>query len=98
MQRAALHIILGYRYSSYKEALALFGIDSLEDRRVKLCSKFAHKAVKHDKFTKWFKVNETRTRTRQQQPKYCHVRARLGRYQKSPLSYLTEILNCTKKK
>ena len=73
VQRAALNIILGYRYSSYKEALELFGIDSLEDRRVKLCSKFSHKAVKQDKFNKLFKVNETRTRTRQEKPKYCYV-------------------------
>ena len=98
VQRAALNIILGYRYSTYKEALQWFNIDSLEDRRVQLCSKFAHKAVKHDKFKNWFKVNHARTRTRQEQPKYCHVRARLGRYQKSPLSYLTAILNCAKKK
>jgi hypothetical protein len=57
VQRAALNIILGYRYSTYKEALQWFNIDSLEDRRVQLCSKFAHKAVKHDKFKNWFKVN-----------------------------------------
>ena len=41
VQRAALNIILGYRYTSYKEALEFFNLDSLEDRRKKLCSKFA---------------------------------------------------------
>ena len=96
VQRAALNIILGYRYTSYKEALELFNLDSLEDRRKKLCSKFVNKAVKHEKFQNWFKVNKTRSRTRQEQPRYCHVRARLCRYQKSPLSYLTEILNSAK--
>ena len=98
VQRAALHIILGFSYSTYMEALESLNIESLETRRVKLCSKFAHKAVKHEKFKNWFKINETPSRTRQEQPMYCHVKARLKRYQQSPLSYLTGILNSTKKK
>ena len=96
VQRAALNIILGYRYTSYKEALEWFDLESLEDRRRKLCSKFAKKAVKHENFQNWFKVDKTRSRKRQEQPRYCHVRARLGRYKKSPLSYLTDILNSAK--
>ena len=87
VQRAALHIILGFSYSTYLEALESLNIESLEARRVKLCSKFAHKAVKHEKFKNWFKINETSSRTRQEQPRYCHVKARLKRYQMSPLSY-----------
>ena len=96
VQNAAMHIILGNRYTTYPNALEWFNLDSLEDRRVQLCSKFVHKAAKHSKFKNWFKVNEARTRTRQEQPKYCQVKARLGRYQKSPLSYLTAILNYKK--
>ena len=37
VQRAALNIILGYRYTSYKEALEWFNLDSLEDRMKRLC-------------------------------------------------------------
>ena len=84
---------MGFNYSSYKEALEIFTVESLETRREKLCMKFAVKAAKHEKFQNWFKINITVSRTRQKQPKYCHVRARLDRYKKSPLSYLTEILN-----
>ena len=97
VQKAALHIILGNDYTSYQDALDCFEIGSLEERRVQLCSKFAKKAIKHSKFKNWFKVNSLRTSPRQDQPKFCHVRARLGRYLKSPLSYLTAILNKTKK-
>ena len=98
VQRAALHIILGDDYVSYKDALEELNVKSLEDRRVQLCSKFAKKAVKNDKFQNWFKVNTRRSRTRQKQPKYCPVWARSSRYEKSPLSYLTTILNQTKNK
>ena len=98
IQRAALHIILGDEYLSYKDALELCQLDSLEARRVKLCYKFANKAVKNDKFKNWFKVNDKWNRTRQKQPLYCPVWARTTRYLKSPLSYLTSILNQSKKK
>ena len=98
VRRAALHIILGDEYLSYKDALKLCQLESLEDRRVKLCSKFANKAVKSDKFKNWFKVNDKCNRTRQKQPQYCSVWARTTRYLKSPLSYLTSILNQAKRK
>ena len=97
VQKAAFYIILGNDYISYQGALKELNLKSLEDRRVKLCSKFAMKAVKHSKFKNWFKVNKKCTRTRQTQPKYCPVWARSVRYQKSPLSYLTTILNYSKK-
>ena len=79
VQRAALHIIMGFNYSSYKEALKIFNVESLETRWEKLCMKFAVKAVKHEKFQKWFKINITVSRARQKQPNHCHVRARLDR-------------------
>ena len=98
VQRSALLIILGDEYQSFKDALEQVQLESLEDRRVKLCSKFANKAVKSDKFKNWFKVNDKWGRTRLKQPKYCPVWARTTRYFKSPLSYLTSILNQAKNK
>ena len=98
IQRAALHIILGEEYISYRDALETVNLKSLEDRRVKLCTKFANKAAKNNKFKNWFKINARWDRTRSAQPKFCPVWARTTRYQKSPLSYLTSILNQAKKK
>ena len=97
IQRAALHIILGDEYISYRDALETVNLKSLEDRRVKLCTKFANKAAKNNKFKNWFKINARWDRTRTVQPKFCPVWARTTRYQKSPLSYLTSILNQAKK-
>jgi hypothetical protein len=97
VQKAAFYILIGNDYTTYQDALTELNLLSLEDRRVKLCSKFAKKAVKNSKFKNWFKLNDRYKRTRQNQPKYCQVWARTVRYQKSPLNYLTSILNQCKK-
>jgi hypothetical protein len=93
VQRAALQVILGYDYRSYASALEVSNLSTLEDRRKKLCSKFASKSVKHPKHRNWFKVNTKVTVTRQKQPKFCHVMSRTLRFANSPISYLTRILN-----
>ena len=93
VQRAALHIILGMSYSTYSAALNHFNLETLETRRSHLCEKFSKKAVKHPKHTKWFKLNNRTTVTRQDQPKYCPVVAKTRRFEKSPISYLTSLLN-----
>ena len=93
VQKAALHIVLGHEYTSYKNALKYFNLDSLDKRRDKLCLKFAKKAEKHPKFKKWFKVNKPNVNTRQEQTKYCEVIANKDRYKRSPISHLTSLLN-----
>ena len=93
VQRAALQVILGYDYRSYASALEVSNLSTLEDRRKKLCSKFASKSVKHPKHRNWFKVNTKVTVTRQKQPNFCHVISRTTRFANSPISYLTRILN-----
>ena len=45
-QKGALHIILGDQYGDYRNALQMTNLESLEDRRTKLCTKFAKKAEK----------------------------------------------------
>ena len=93
LQKTALHIILGDRYTSYTAALKLSGLDKLSDRRKKICLKFAKKAEKHSKFSNWFKPSVRRVYTRQELPKYCHVYSKTSRFEKSPISSLTETLN-----
>ena len=93
VQKSAAHIILGDRYVSYKEALKSLNLESLLFRRDKLCLNFAKKAEKHNKFSKWFKVSTNKPNTRQEKKKYCDVVAMHSRFEKSPLSYLTRILN-----
>ena len=93
IQKSAAHIILGEYYISYKEALTTLGIDTLKNRREKLCLKFGKKAEKHDKFQNWFKPAVYRNNTRQDKFKYCGVLAQHSRFEKSPLSFLTRRLN-----
>ena len=93
VQRAELEIILGMRYTTYKAALILFNLDTLEARRISLCKKCSNKSGKHSKFTNWFRSNTKTTRTRQLQPKFCPVVAKTRRFEKRPLSYLTNLLN-----
>ena len=85
IQKSAAHIILGEEYESYRQAIKTLGLDSLVDRREKLCLKFALKAEKHNKFVKWFKPAVYPQNTRQDKVKYC-------RFRKSPLPFLTDRL------
>ena len=91
-QKGALHIILGDQYGDYRNALQMTNLESLEDRRTKLCTKFAKKAERDEKHKQWFKP-KPKVKTRQTDLKYWPPVARTGRLLKSPISYLTRLLN-----
>ena len=93
IQKSACHIILGTNYISYKNALEVLSLETLDNRRNQLCLKFAKKCEKHDKFKNWFKLNTKNFNTRSEKLKYCQVQARLSRMEKSPISFLTNMLN-----
>ena len=93
IQKSAAHIILGEDYLSYKCAPKALNLDSLENRRDKLCLNFVRKAEKHQKFQKWFKPRVCNQNTRQEKTKYFPVKAKHSRLDKSPISVLTMILN-----
>ena len=93
IQKSALHIILTDDYRSYRTALKTMNMESLFTRRQRLCKKCARKSVKNVKFSKWFKLNSERTKTRFEQPKYCPTVCRTERFAESPISYLTNLLN-----
>ena len=88
VQKAAFHIILGTHYVSYAEALVDLKMEKLCDRRVNICLAFAKKAQKQEKFRYWFKQSENSS-----QPTFTEVPYRTIRYKKSPLPYLTKLLN-----
>ena len=54
VQKCALNIILGSNYIDYKHALNQLECENLEERRMKLCEKFARKASKNLKYQNWF--------------------------------------------
>ena len=92
VQKTALHIILGERYQSYRNALEITGLESLETRRRRICLKFARKAENNKKHSKWFKRKPNMI-TRQKPEKYWNPVARTSRLRNSPICYLTRLLN-----
>ena len=91
VQKAALAIIMGEKYSSYSNALHKLDMETLVDRRTALCLSFAKKAYKSEKFSEWFTESETDLQL-------AEVTVRTARYWKSPLPYLTDLLNNELKK
>ena len=93
VQISALNIILGMDYTSYSTALDYFNLETLDSRRDLLCKNFEFKAARNPKHANWFKLNVKTTNTRLSEPKFKPVIYRTTRFQKSPLSYLTSLLN-----
>ena len=79
---------------SYGRALKSLQLETLFSRREKLCKKFAKKCKMNSKFSKWFKPKTRKFPTRGIPPKkICEVDARLDRFKKSPINFLTKLLN-----
>ena len=93
IQKIAFNIILGDEYLSYTNALKLLGMQKLSERRKYLCLKFAKKSLKSEKFSTWFKSRMPNLKTRTENPEFCNVISRTMRFEKSPISYLTNLLN-----
>ena len=93
VQRTALAIIRGVNHTNYHDALEHFRISPLSDRREALCLKFAMKAYKNPRFSKWFPRNQNTINTRTQKRPLAYIRTRTSRYKKSPIPYLNELLN-----
>ena len=98
VQKTACAIILGKKYQSYKSALKILNMETLEQRREKISIKFAKSALKSEKFKQWFSLNEKseqniKTRSFKTRPRLKPVTFRKARYRNSALPYLTELLN-----
>ena len=92
VQKCAMSIISGGK--PYRNTLKKTKVKTLEARRKEICSKFATKARKNIKFQNWFKQNDTPTRIlRRPRLKYKHVNCRTKRYERSPIPYMTKLLN-----
>ena len=92
VQKVALKIILGERYSSYSEALELTGLESLKSRRKKLCLNFAKKCPKSDFIGDMFQENKQPFNIRNHQ-KFLVPFARTERLARSAILYMTRLLN-----
>ena len=100
VQKTAVAVIRGVNHTTYSEGLAHLKLETLEVRRENLNLKFAVKSFKHPKFNKWFKLDEKNMTTRSCSNKMALkvARTRTTRFKKSPIPYLTNILNTYLKK
>ena len=97
VQKPTCAIILGISNNGYHDALEELQIKSLKDRRNDLCLSFAKKAAKSDKYKLWFTRTEgPNMLTRSEKTEYRKVPARTKRFRKSPIPFLTDLLNSNK--
>ena len=97
VQKCALNVILGDSYESYDSAVDSLEVEKLSERRRKLCLNFALRAEKSTKYQNWFCPTEVtqgpNTRSDKMKNKYTPVPHRTDRYLRSPIPYLTNLLN-----
>ena len=94
VQKSALKLILKERYINYKNALNVIGIDSLEQRREKLCLKFAKACVRHEKLSDMFpKSRKQHLMNKRGEDVFSVKRAKTERYKKSAIISMQKVLN-----
>ena len=85
---------MGKNNFSYKNGLKKLKIDSLEDRREKLCISFAKKCIKNDKVKNMFPLKKTNhPMKRRKTDKFQTFKAKTKRYKNSALPYMRRLLN-----
>ena len=94
VQKCALRIILGDKYKDYKNALKVIKLDSLEERREKLCLRFAKQCLRNEKLKSLFpkKVNNHLMEKRKGQ-KFVVTKALTERYRRSSIPSMQRLLN-----
>ena len=94
VKKAAVRIIIGHGYDSYSLTLKSLNIETLFERREKLCLRFAKKSLNVDNFKHLFPVykNEHTMKTRYSS-KYEQARISSNRYKMSTISHLQRLLN-----
>ena len=99
VQKAALKVILRNDYQSYKDALKLTNLESLDDRREALSMRFARNCLKNENFSKLFPLNNQRHGMKVRNPLKYHIKmANTERYKTSSIPYMQKLLNDDNKK
>ena len=91
IQRISFQLILGPAYVNYKQSCKFLGTQTLEERRIKLCLKFAKQNLKSDNCM--LKKAVITVNTRQKNRLVSEYKCRTKRYKNSSLPYLAKLLN-----
>ena len=94
VQKSAVRVIYGSNYVSYFKALQDLGMDSLAERREKMCLKFAKNCLKINNmkylFPRYLSKCSMKTRN---SLKYVENKSQTSRYQKSAVPSMQRMLN-----
>ena len=99
VQKSALRVILGSRYTNYDDALKELNLQTLDERRQSLCVKFAKKCLETKKFKNWFPLNRKMHQMKKSDSeKYLVTKSFTERHRRSALPSMRRILNEKEKK
>jgi len=85
---------MGEQYKSYENSLKELGIESLQNRREKLCLKFARKCVANENTKHMFPLNKKTHHMKTREKETYEVQfANTERLKKSPIIYMQRLLN-----
>ena len=94
VQKSALRLILGDQYSSYKNALEVLNLQSLDARRESLCLSFAKKCLQVEKFKSMFpKKHQVHMMKKRGSEKFVMRSCFTERHKKSAIPYMQRLLN-----
>ena len=94
VQKSALRIILGDRYKGYKNALEKLDLQTLEERREKLCLRFALNCIDNENSMTKFHLNDKTHEMKTRNSDYVKVQfAKTERLKKSPIIYMQKLVN-----
>ena len=91
IQKLAFRMILGQSYVSYANACALFSTDTLNQRRQKICHKFAIKNINSENCL--FSLASVNHNLRNRRRLVKEYKCRTTRFKKSSLPYLAKLAN-----
>ena len=94
VQKSALRIIMGPKYLNYSDALTKLNLQTLNERRQLLCSKFAKKCLMVEKFKKMFPLNKSiHDMKKRGHEKFIVNKSLTERYRLSAIPYMQRLLN-----
>ena len=94
VQKSALRLIFKENYIDYKTALKTLNIETLYDRRKKLCLKFARKCLKNENLKKLFPYRKSNHLMDKRKTEKFHIKQiNTERYRKSAIPAMLRLLN-----
>ena len=94
VQKAAVRVIMGNAYTTYRQSLKELGMDTLERRREILCLRFAKKCLKNEKLKNLFPLNTKKHEMiKRNKRKHAMRKIRTTRFEKSAIPFMTKLLN-----